>query len=36
MTLDGKPLESIDQTIELRMQDVVIPNESGKISSFYL
>ena len=28
--IDGKPLESIDQTIELRMQDVVIPNESGR------
>ena len=27
--IDGKPLESIDQTIELRMQDVVIPYESG-------
>ena len=28
--IDGKPLESIDQIIELRMQDVVIPNESGR------
>ena len=28
--IDGKPLENIDQTIELRMQDVVIPEESGK------
>lgn len=28
--IDGKPIESIDQTIELRMQDVVIPNESGR------
>jgi DNA polymerase II large subunit len=27
--IDGKPLESIDQIIELRMQDVVIPYESG-------
>jgi len=28
--IDGKPLENIDQTVELRMQDVVIPEESGK------
>jgi len=28
--IDGKPLESIDQTIEIRMQDVIIPNEIGK------
>ena len=28
--IDGKPLESTDQIIELRMQDVVIPNESGR------
>ena len=28
--IDGKPLENMDQIIELRMQDVVIPNESGK------
>ena len=28
--IDGKPLENIDQIIELRMQDVVIPNESGR------
>ena len=28
--IDGKPLESIDQIVELRMQDVVIPNESGR------
>jgi len=28
--IDGKPLESADQIIELRMQDVVIPNESGR------
>ena len=28
--IDGNPLENIDQIIELRMQDVVIPNESGK------
>ena len=28
--IDGKPLESVDQIIELRMQDVVIPNESGR------
>ena len=30
MIIDGKPLENIDQIIELRMQDVVIPNESGR------
>ena len=28
--IDGNPLESTDQIIELRMQDVVIPNESGR------
>jgi len=28
--IDGKLLESEDQIIELRMQDVVIPNESGR------
>ena len=28
--IDGKPLESIDQIIEIRMQDVIIPNEIGK------
>ena len=28
--IDGKPLENIEQTVELRMQDVVIPEESGK------
>ncbi|MDO7697984.1 MAG: DNA polymerase II large subunit, partial [Nitrosopumilus sp.] len=28
--IDGKPLENMDQIIELRMQDVVIPNESGR------
>jgi len=28
--IDGKPLENIDQIVELRMQDVVIPEESGK------
>ena len=28
--INGKPLESTDQIIELRMQDVVIPNESGR------
>ena len=28
--IDGKPLENEDQIIELRMQDVVIPNESGR------
>jgi DNA polymerase II large subunit len=28
--IDGKALESIDQIVELRMQDVVIPYESGK------
>lgn len=27
--IDGKPLESPEQTVELRMQDVVIPYESG-------
>jgi len=28
--INGKALESIDQIVELRMQDVVIPYESGK------
>ena len=28
--IDGKPLESINQIIEIRMQDVIIPNEIGK------
>ena len=28
--IDGNSLESTDQIIELRMQDVVIPNESGR------
>ena len=28
--IDGKPLESLDQIIEIRMQDVIIPYESGK------
>ena len=28
--IDGNPLKSTDQIIELRMQDVVIPNESGR------
>ena len=28
--IDGKPLESLDQIIELRMQDVIIPYASGK------
>jgi len=28
--INGKPLESIDQIIEIRMQDVIIPNEIGK------
>ena len=27
--IDGKPLENSEQTVELRMQDVVIPYESG-------
>ena len=27
--IEGKPLETPDQTVELRMQDVVIPYESG-------
>ncbi len=27
--MEGKPLETPDQTVELRMQDVVIPYESG-------
>ena len=28
--IDGNPLENIDQTLELRMQDVIIPYDSGK------
>ncbi|KFM15838.1 DNA polymerase II large subunit protein, partial [Marine Group I thaumarchaeote SCGC RSA3] len=28
--IDGNPLENPEQTVELRMQDVVIPYESGK------
>ena len=28
--IDGKPLESVDQVVEIRMQDVIIPYESGK------
>lgn len=28
--IDGKPLANPDQTVELRMQDVIIPNESGR------
>ncbi|MBS1267907.1 MAG: DNA polymerase II large subunit [Nitrosopumilus sp.] len=28
--VEGKPIENSDQTIELRMQDVIIPFESGK------
>ncbi|AJW69773.1 DNA polymerase II large subunit [Nitrosopumilus adriaticus] len=28
--IDGNPLENLDQIIELRMQDVIIPYESGK------
>ncbi|MDH3312574.1 MAG: DNA polymerase II large subunit [Nitrosopumilus sp.] len=28
--VDGNPLENLDQIIELRMQDVIIPYESGK------
>ncbi|WP_316506791.1 DNA polymerase II large subunit [Nitrosopumilus sp.] len=28
--IDGKILENADQTVELRMQDVIIPYESGK------
>ncbi len=28
--IDGKPLENSDQILELRMQDIVIPYESGK------
>ncbi|MEX0861884.1 DNA polymerase II large subunit [Nitrosopumilus sp.] len=27
--IDGNPLESLDQIVELRMQDVIIPYESG-------
>ena len=28
--IDGKPLENSDQIVELRMQDVIIPYDSGK------
>ncbi len=28
--IDGKPLVSADQTVEIKMQDVIIPNESGR------
>ena len=28
--IDGKPLTNSEQTVELRMQDVIIPNESGR------
>lgn len=28
--IDGKPLTNSDQLVELRMQDVIIPNESGR------
>ena len=28
--IDGKPLESLDQIVEIRMQDVIIPYESGE------
>ncbi len=28
--IEGKPIENLDQTIELRMQDVIIPFESGR------
>ena len=28
--IDGKPLENLDQIIELRMQDVIIPYDSGR------
>src|SRR3990172_6263647 len=28
--IDGKPLTNPDQIVELRMQDVIIPNESGR------
>ena len=28
--IDGKPLVSTDQTVEIKMQDVIIPYESGK------
>ncbi|MDH5568330.1 MAG: DNA polymerase II large subunit [Nitrosopumilus sp.] len=30
LDIDGNPLENLDQIIELRMQDVIIPYESGK------
>jgi len=28
--IDGNPITNLDQIIEIRMQDVIIPNESGK------
>ncbi len=28
--IEGNPIENLDQTIELRMQDVIIPYESGR------
>lgn len=28
--IDGKPLISADQTVEIKMQDVIIPHESGR------
>ncbi len=28
--IDGKPLTNPDQIVELRMQDIIIPNESGR------
>ena len=28
--VDGKPIEDTEQLVELRMQDVIIPNESGR------
>lgn len=28
--IDGKPLVSADQTVEIKMQDVIIPHESGR------
>ena len=28
--IEGNPLESLDQVVEIRMQDVIIPYESGK------
>ncbi|MGQ0606432.1 MAG: DNA polymerase II large subunit [Candidatus Nitrosotenuis sp.] len=28
--IDGNPLTSVDQTVEIKMQDIIIPHESGK------